>query len=93
MVYGRAIQTILAYDKFITGASAEVNKNRNGNLVLIHGSSQFLSKSILNIEPKVGDFYFFPHYLMHAVYPFSKSEDERRSVSFNAKVDQSLFNE
>ena len=25
-------------------------KNRNGNLVLIHGSSQFLSKSILNIS-------------------------------------------
>ena len=63
-------------------------KNRNGNLVLIHGSSQFLSKSILTIEPKVGDFYLFPNYLMHTVYPFADTDDERRSVSFNANLDQ-----
>ena len=63
-------------------------KNRNGNLVLIHGSSQFLSKSILTIEPKVGDFYLFPNYVMHTVYPFADTDDERRSVSFNANLDQ-----
>ena len=66
-------------------------KNRNGNLVLIHGSSQFLSKSILNIEPKVGDFYFFPNYIMHTVYPFSDTDEERRSVSFNANLDQDII--
>ena len=44
------------------------------------------------ITPKVGDFYFFPHYLMHLVYPFSGTEDERRSISFNATVDQKVFN-
>ena len=65
-------------------------KNRNGNLVLIHGSSQFLSKSILNIEPKVGDFYFFPNYIMHTVYPFTGTDEERRSVSFNAILDQDI---
>ena len=65
-------------------------QNRNGNLVLIHGSSQFLSKSILNIEPKVGDFYFFPNYIMHTVYPFTNTDEERRSVSFNANLDQDL---
>ena len=65
-------------------------RNRNGNLVLIHGSSQFLSKSILNIEPKVGDFYFFPNYIMHTVYPFTNTDEERRSVSFNANLDQDL---
>ena len=65
-------------------------KNRNGNLVLIHGSSQFLSKSILNIEPKVGDFYFFPNYIMHTVYPFTDTDEERRSVSFNAILDQDI---
>ena len=65
-------------------------QNRNGNLVLIHGSSQFMSKSILNIEPKVGDFYFFPNYIMHTVYPFTNTDEERRSVSFNANLDQDL---
>ena len=65
-------------------------KNRNGNLVLIHGSSQFLSKSILTIEPKVGDFYLFPNYVMHTVYPFTDTDDERRSVSFNAKLDPDI---
>ena len=65
-------------------------KNRNGNLVLIHGSSQFLSKSILTIKPKVGDFYFFPNYIMHAVYPFTDTNEERRSVSFNANLDQDI---
>ena len=67
-------------------------KNRNGNLVLIHGSSQFLSKSILTIQPKVGDFYFFPNYVMHTVYPFNGTKEERRSISFNAKIDDETFN-
>jgi len=26
--------------------------------------------------------------MMHTVYPFSDSEEERRSVSFNAKIDE-----
>ncbi|WP_440619242.1 putative 2OG-Fe(II) oxygenase [Candidatus Pelagibacter sp. HIMB1493] len=65
-------------------------KNRNGNLVLVHGSHQFLSKSIFTIQPKVGDFYFFPNYVMHTVYPFTDTEEERRSVSFNAYVDQDI---
>ncbi len=65
-------------------------QNRNGNLVLIHGSSQFLSKSILTIKPKVGDFYFFPNYVMHTVYPFTDTDEERRSVSFNAYLDQDV---
>ena len=61
--------------------------NENGNLVLIHGTKQFLSNSIIKIKPKIGDFYFFPNYLMHTVYPFSETNEERRSVSFNAKID------
>ena len=67
--------------------------NNNGKLEMIHGSKAFLCKPTFRVTPKVGDFYFFPHYLMHAVYPFSENEEERRSVSFNATVDQSLFND
>ena len=59
---------------------------------MIHGNRQFLSQSMYVITPKVGDFYFFPHYLMHLVYPFSGTDEERRSISFNATVDQNVFN-
>ena len=34
------------------------------------------------VKPKVGDFYLFPSWLTHQVYPF-RSEGERRSMSFN----------
>ena len=62
--------------------------NANGHLSLIHGNRMFSSESVFDIEPKVGDFYFFPNYLMHTVYPFSNTDEERRSVSFNAQIDE-----
>ncbi len=65
---------------------------QGGDLNLLHGSKQFLSKSIFQIKPKVGNFYFFPHYLMHTVYPFNGTNEERRSISFNAKIDEVVFN-
>jgi len=64
-----------------------------GALELIHGSKAFLSNAKYRITPKVGDFYFFPNYLMHTVYPFKDSDDERRSISFNAKVDDGIYND
>ena len=52
----------------------------------------FLSNSKLSIKPEVGNFYFFPNYMMHAVYPFADSEEERRSISFNAYIDEEIYN-
>ena len=52
----------------------------------------FLCESTLNIIPEVGDFYFFPNYLMHTVFPFKDSNEERRSISFNAKIDDEIYN-
>ena len=66
-------------------------KNLNGRLVLIHGSKSFMSDSKYEIIPEVGDFYIFPHYLMHTVYPFKDTNEERRSISFNAVVDEKSF--
>ena len=66
---------------------------QGGDLNLIHGSRQFLSRSIFPIKPKVGDFYFFPNYLMHTVYPFNGTPEERRSISFNANIDEKIFNQ
>ncbi len=65
---------------------------RGGNLQLIHGTRMFLNHSTHNVVPKVGDFYFFPNYLMHSVYPFKDSNEERRSISFNAKIDDNIYN-
>jgi len=75
------------------GGTVQENKknNHNGKLELIHGSKMFLCDPQFRVKPKVGDFYFFPHYLLHTVYPFSNSKEERRSVSFNATVDQEIF--
>jgi len=61
--------------------------NHNGKLVLIDGSKKLFCSPTYIITPKVGDLYLFPSYLMHTVYPFSGTDEERRSVSFNAKID------
>jgi hypothetical protein len=77
------------------GDSKQKKKNRQyvgGRLDLVHGSRMFMSPSIYSIQPKVGDFYFFPNYLMHTVYPFKDTKEERRSISFNASVDDEIYN-
>ena len=66
--------------------------NQNGKLALVHGSKMFMQEATYMITPKVGDFYFFPNYLMHTVYPFSGTDEERRSISFNAIIDEDIYN-
>ena len=62
-----------------------------GTLNLVHGSKAFMSQAIFPIKPKVGDFYLFPHYMLHTVYPFKDTTEERRSISFNATIDKEIF--
>ena len=38
----------------------------NGTIDFINGQKNFLSKSIYNLNPKIGDLLIFPNYLMHA---------------------------
>ena len=83
----------LKVPKDLGNKSQEGKKNNpNGQLELIHGTKQFLSQSTFMIKPKVGEFYFFPNYMMHTVYPFKETDEERRSVSFNAYVDDHIYN-
>tara|TARA_Y100001936_G_scaffold146692_1_gene143082 strand:- start:118 stop:750 length:633 start_codon:yes stop_codon:yes gene_type:complete len=77
--------------QYVQDEKIGVKHYAGGTLNLIHGSKQFLSKSTFQIKPEVGDFYFFPNYMMHTVYPFKDSDEERRSISFNAFVDQSIY--
>ena len=57
----------------------------NGTIDFINGQKSFLSTSIYNLNPKVGDLVLFPNYLMHTAYPFN-IDAERRSFSFNVKI-------
>ena len=57
----------------------------NGTIDFINGQTNFLSKSIYNLNPKLGDLLIFPNYLMHTAYPFN-IDGERRSFSFNVKI-------
>ena len=62
-----------------------------GSIDFINGNKMFLSESIHNHVPKVGDVILFPNYLMHTAYPF-KSDGERRSFSFNIEIDHEIAN-
>jgi uncharacterized protein (TIGR02466 family) len=77
----------LKVPKFMTRNAMVKNKKvkTNGTIDFINGQKNFLSKSIYNLNPKVGDLMIFPNYLMHTVYPFN-TNGERRSFSFNAKI-------
>ena len=76
------------------GGTIQKNKKNNlgGHLNFVYGTKMFLNTSTLTIKPEVGDFYFFPNYLMHLVYPFKDTDEERRSISFNANIDTSIYN-
>ena len=63
------------------------DQNKNGKIAFIHGSTQLLVSSVYDVKPEVGDLFIFPSYMMHTVYPFF-SDEERRSISFNAFIDE-----
>ena len=69
--------------------SSYKEENRNGRIAFIHGATQFLVSSVYDVKPEVGDLFIFPSYMMHTVYPFF-SDQERRSISFNAFIDEEI---
>ena len=69
----------------------EKRENANGKINFIHGTRQFLSSSFSANKPEVGKMFIFPNYLMHSVNPFY-GEGERRSISFNAYIDEKIYN-
>ena len=71
------------------GSTVQKNKNinANGKLELIDGSKRLFAKPVFTVTPTEGELYLFPNYMMHSVYPFSDTDEERRSVSFNAIID------
>ena len=64
--------------------------NKNSHIEFIHGDKNFLSNPVFSVTPEIADFYLFPNYLLHTVYPFL-GKGERRSVSFNAIIDEQIY--
>ena len=54
----------------------------HGCTMLSYGDMNRMSTKLYTIRPKVGDFYIFPAWLSHMVYPF-RAAGERRSFSIN----------
>ena len=85
------------YLKVPSNVGGHLQKNKkmesHGKIYFIHGSRQSFSQSLVKIAPSVGDIFMFPNYLMHTVYPFFESTEERRSLSFNCVVDDGIINE
>ena len=77
-------------DNFGSPKQPEKKLNNNGKINFTHGSRQFLSMPIITRKPEVGQIFLFPNYLMHSVNPFY-GEGERRSISFNARVDEEIY--
>jgi hypothetical protein len=63
-----------------------INARRAGYITFLIGGKQRYAKSIISFKPRVGDFYIFPGWLLHAVEPFLGA-GERRAMSFNAFVE------
>jgi len=53
-----------------------------GGIEMQYGQVQLFSTNTVRIRPKVGDYYLFPWWMYHMVYPF-RTKGERRSFSFN----------
>jgi len=53
-----------------------------GCLEFLGSVPNYFARHNFLVKPEVGDFYLFPSWLTHQVYPF-RSEGERRSVAFN----------
>jgi len=58
----------------------------NGHLEFIGGQQHSLAISQFRLSPKVGDFFVFPYTLVHGVYPFSGTDQVRRTLSYNCDI-------
>ena len=90
-IHTGAALSCVGYLKLPDGIEAEWEEDyrdhhpSHGHLQFAHGTDTHYSVSNFMIKPRVGDFYMFPAYMFHCVYPF-RSEGERRSFSMNMTV-------
>ena len=58
----------------------------NDHLEFIGGAQHPLSMSQHRVSPQVGDFFIFPYTLVHTVYPFTGTDQVRRTLSYNCDI-------
>ena len=58
----------------------------NGHLELTGGNQDPLGISQFRIDAQVGDFFVFPYTMLHGVYPFSGTDEARRTMSYNCDL-------
>jgi len=63
-------------------AADKVRQNTAGCLQFIDSRSAVGVKNLFTVKPVVGDFYLWPSWMLHCVYPF-KSPGVRRSIAIN----------
>ena len=68
--------------KFEEEYKAEDHHPTAGCLEFLGSVPNHFARHSYIVKPQVGDFYLFPSWLTHQVYPF-RSEGERRSLAFN----------
>ena len=62
-------------------------KGHAGGIEIQFGQCQLFSVNTVRVRPEVGDFFIFPWWMRHMVYPF-KTKGERRSFSFNTELER-----
>ena len=63
----------------------------NGHINFSYGVDNKYGCANMLIKPRVGDFFVFPNYLFHCVYPFY-TKGERRSFSMNMSFYKQIIN-
>ena len=63
-------------------AADKARQNTAGCLQFIDSRSAVGVKNLFTVKPAVGDFYLWPSWMLHCVYPF-KSPGVRRSIAIN----------
>ena len=87
-VHDNCTLSCVGYLKLPDGIDAEWEEDykdhypANGHINFVYGSTGAYTNSNILVKPQVGDFYIFPSYLFHGVYPFY-TKGERRSFSMN----------
>jgi Putative 2OG-Fe(II) oxygenase len=66
-------------------ARTYISGRQAGYINFLIGGKQRFSKSLISFQPRVGNFYIFPGWLLHGAEPF-RGSGERRSLAFNAFV-------
>ena len=64
----------------------KAQQNTAGCLQFIDSRSALGVKNLFTVKPAVGDFYLWPSWMLHCVYPF-RSPGVRRSIAINLALE------